>query len=579
MFNKNMLSVSLHQINTITGDLDGNTNKIIKKIKNDFDNSVHISVFPETAITGYMCGSLWENLNFIKEQLNKLQIIVQNTPTNHAVILGFVSYHGTRRNGNLKLKNSVAVINNGNIEYYHKQLLADSDHHEDKKYFTEGDETKIFELNIKNLFTIKVGIPICEDIWYNEHTRNISQEMVDMGAELIISINQSYFYYSKNQKRYDLLSNLSNNLNVPILYVNSVGVGDIVKNILIFDGGSMCFNKNGKMISSLNQFSENTTYVNPFSNKEIKFFNKSKYEEITDSLLFEQKEFFRLCGIKKAQVHLSGGVDSSVVAVLVAKSMGVENTIFITNPSHLNSNSLKYVNYTADKLGVKCWVNPIEDIVNLIIKTDEESFKDSGLKIPNAGLATAHAVLRTVQGIMASHRFGSGIVSTGNHTEDILGWSSYMDIGSTGVHALIGDLTKMEVFKLAKYLNERYNNPIPEDLLNDVFEPSAELPDSDKDPFDYKIQSGICAEIIRYKKSKDELLNMFVNKTLSFDLFPFQEHVYSKTVEEFSSEIDLTISRMPRSVYKNAQAPPKVNISPRSRGFSNRETLINKYKY
>lgn len=573
------LSVSMHQINTVTGDLRGNTSKIIKAILVDRQADIDISVFPETSITGYMCGSLWDTPKFLKDQLDCLVTIKRNCLANQVVILGFVSYHGKKRNGYPKLKNSVAIIHAEKIFVYDKQLLADADHHEDKKYFIAGKETKIFEVTLGSAYGLKIGTPICEDIWYTDHSRNIPQEMVEQGANILIVPNQSYFYYGKQDYRYNLLSTISDNLNVPIIYVNSVGVGDIVKNIVIFDGGSLAYNSDGELIKESVRFKEQSLQVHPFSDEPIIPKIHEKYQEITDALLFEQNEFFKLCNLKNAQVHLSGGVDSSVAAVLVANAMGKENTVFITNPSKLNTNSINYAEYTAKKLGVKLWVNPIEEIANLIIKVDEESFKDSGLKIPNAGLATSHAVLRTVQGIMASHRFKSGIVTCGNHTEDILNWSSFHDISSAGVHALIGDLTKMEIFELGRYLNKKYNNPIPEDLLNDIFVPSAELPDSDKDPFDYKIQSGICAELIRNKTSKTTLIKMFNNKNLSIDLFPYQEHVYSITEEQFAIEIDLAISKSKMSVYKTAQSPPKVNISPRSRGFSNRETLINKYEF
>jgi NAD+ synthase (glutamine-hydrolysing) len=573
------LSVSMHQINTVTGDLRGNTSKIIKAILVDRQSDIDISVFPETTITGYMCGSLWDTPKFLKDQLECLVTIKKNCLANQVVIVGFVSYHGKKRNGYPKLKNSVAIIHAEKIFVYDKQLLADADHHEDKKYFIAGNESKIFEVTLGSAHGLKIGTPVCEDVWYTDHSRNIPQEMVDLGANILIVPNQSYFYYGKQDYRYNLLSTISDNLNVPIIYVNSVGVGDIVKNIVIFDGGSLVYNSDGRLIKEGNRFKEQSLQVHPFKDEPIKPKIHEKYQEITDALLFEQKEFFRLCGLSKAQVHLSGGVDSAVTAVLVANAMGEENTVFITNPSKLNTKSISYAEYTAKKIGVKLWVNPIEDIVNKLIEVDQESFKESDLVLDGAGLASAHAVLRTVQGLMASHRFGSGIVSTGNQTESVLGWVSFHDIGSIGVHAIIGDLTKMEIFSLCEYLNKRFGDVIPKELLNGIFIPSAELPDSDADPFDYKVQSGLCAEVIRFRKSKEDLMYEFENKLLSTDSFPHQEHVYNYTKLGFKSEIDLTFKLMKRSPYKTGQSAPPVNISPRTRGFSTRETLINKYEY
>jgi NAD+ synthase (glutamine-hydrolysing) len=189
---------------------------------------------------------------------------------------------------------------------------------------------------------------------------------------------------------------------------------------------------------------------------------KTKYEEIVNALLFEQKEFFRLCKIEKAQVHVSGGLDSAIVAALVAKAMGKENTILITNPSSLNSKSLKYVEHIEKKLGIKVYTDPVQSIVDEFLKVHNTSF-DSDLSL--TGQASVHAVLRTVQGIAASHQFGSGIVATGNHTEIVLGWASFHDIGSIGVHSLIGDLTKIELYQLADYINKQIykDEVIPKD--------------------------------------------------------------------------------------------------------------------
>lgn len=576
------LSITMCQINTVSGDLKGNFEKIKKKIK----SNGYFLVFPETALTGYMVGSLWDYKKFLIEQDEYINEIIDLAHRElKVVIIGYARFMGLKENSFPKLKNSALLTYNGKVFNYDKQLLADSDHHEDKKYFEAGDETKVFEIDLSELKNrsihskIKIGIPICEELWHNDHERNIPREMKEKGADILISINQSYFYYGKQQKRIKLLSKLSKDLDLPILYLNSCGVGDILKNIVIFDGGSMAFNSDGRLICQMNQFDEAYMNVYPFDSKPINIKEKSKYQEITEALTFEQKEFFKLSGIEKAQVHLSGGIDSSVVGYLTYLAMGKDNTVFITNPSNLNSGSFDYINQFCEKLGTSYYENPIGSIVDELLAVDENSFVNSGTKLPPQGEATAHAVLRSVQGIMASHRFKSGIVSTGNQTEIVLGWVSFHDIGSIGVHALIGDLTKNEVYKLAKYLNSKYGYVIPEDLYNGIFKPSAELPDSDSDPFDYDYQSGICAEIIRKRKSLEDLLYEFDNRLLDDDTFPKLDKIYNRGKKRFEQEIITTLQHMRRSVYKASQSAPNVLVSPRSRGFSNRETLINKYGY
>jgi NH3-dependent NAD+ synthetase len=265
--------------------------------------------------------------------------------------------------------------------------------------------------------------------------------------------------------------------------------------------------------------------------------------------------------------------------------MGKDNCVFITNPSDLNSDSIKLARFTAEQLGVKLYENPVQEIYDKIKDIDQSSFESSNLKQQPAGLSSMQAVLRTVQGLAASHRFGSGIVCTGNHTEVVLGWCSFHDIGSIGIHMPLGDLTKTELYKFSEFINEYYTNkyktsPIPAGLYDGNVMPAAELPDSKEDPIDYKIQSGICAELIRKRKSIQDLLDEFKSDKLSSDSFDDLDYVYSKVgLTSFKEQIIFAIKAKSRSVYKAEQSAPIVVLSPRSRGFSNRETLINKYDY
>lgn len=586
------MKISLNQINTVSGDIKGNYKKILEKTNIALNNSADIIVFPEVAFTGYCVGALWDNIDFIFEQEQCVRDLMKVVPYNKCVIVGYISYHGTKPDGFPKLKNSVAVINKNRIQRYDKQLLANADHHEDKKYFKPGKKSKVFKLFLNNE-ELTVGIPICEDSWYINHSRNIPKEMVELGAEMIISINQSYFYYNKQKIREDLFEKLSKNLNVPVLMVNSIGVGDIVKNIIIFDGASMAFS-NGNKDYQLNRFEEDSALISyKKSDGKFKFEpkhnvsnlvyrdNKSdKYNDIIDAISFEQKELFQLLGIPKAQVHVSGGIDSAIGMALSILSMGKENCVFITNPTSLNSDSLPVVHKLEENFGVEIHTNELEEIYQVMNKKDTENF---GSELNPTGQATMQAVLRTVQGLAACHRFKSGIVACGNHTEIVLGWASFHDVGSIGVHSPIGDLTKLELFELCEHINKRFHSlgyvehVIPEDLYNGRIIPAAELPDSKYDPIDYYIQSGLCAEVIRNRKTKNQLISDFENKRLTAEFFT--EDIYEKyTLVQFMKEVDFTLTKSRISVFKAAQGAPIVILSPRSRGFSNRETIINKYR-
>lgn len=592
------IKISINQINTESGNIKDNFSKITKDIEIALANDCDIIVFPETAITGYCVGSLWDNIDFIFEQENLIRNLIKNIPYDKTLIIGYVSYHGTKPDGFPLLKNSVAVINQNKLQRYDKQLLANADHHEDKKYFKAGKKTKIFDIKLGDNRNIKIGVPICEDAWYTNHHRNIPKEMVDMGAELLIIPNQSYFYYGKDIIREKLFSSISKLNNVPVVTVNSVGVGDIVKNIIIFDGSSMCFDKSGSKFIQLKKFEEESNIFElDFSivSQSKKYLNpiQSKYEEIIKALIFEQKEFFRLLGIKKAQVHLSGGIDSTIIMAICILAMGKDNCVFITNPSSLNSTSLKMVDKLCKIHEVKLYTNELEDIFRSFVNSDKLAFGHTENDKQQKSIETVfQAVGRTVQGLAASHRFNSGIVATGNHTEIVWGWCNFHDIGSVGVHAPIGDLSKSEEWGLSMELNKFFNKEvIPVELFNGDITPAAELPDvgNKPDPIDYNIQSGLCTEVIRYRKTKNQLINDYKNRTINYESFadviygPFQKKnkpfvIYDEyTLEKFTEEVEKTISRQKISVFKAAQHAPNVLLSPRSRGFSNRETLINKY--
>lgn len=572
--------IKIAQIKLRSSDLYNNYEKIVNITKESINENVDILVFPETAISGYLCGENWDKEHFIIQQENYLKNISNLVPEDMLVVIGYVSYHGKRKSGKLRLKNSVAVINQGKIQVYDKQLLANGEHHEDRKYFEEGSETKVFDVKIKNK-NIKIGTPICEDFWYNDHNRNIPKEMFEMGAEILITVNQSYFYYNKMNKRINIYSNFVNKYKIPIISVNSVGIGDVVKNIFTFDGGSTIWDENG-LVYQFEQFEEIVKIVNIRNN--IKPITLSKMDEILNNLIFQTREYFDILGNPKAEVMLSGGIDSAIVLYLMVKALGKENVICITHPTSYNSKSLKRTYKIAENVDVKIYTEPIDKICYQIFETDDNSFNDNLIHTKKVLQSTIQATLRSTLALKNAHRFGAVIVPTGNHTEIVLGWANFHDVGSIGLFMPLGDLTKIECFQLSQYINEINNSEIiPSELYDGREKPAAELPDAMEDPIDYFAQSGLCALFIRNNLSKSEVINMFINKQLPEDYFPlimynnFKSVYDTYTLDQFIKEIEFTLSKKRISVFKAAQSAPISCLSPRSRGFSNRETLINLY--
>lgn len=585
------MKISIGQPFIKTGDIISNVEAIIKCIRQAIAEKANVLLLPETAITGYCCGALFDNIHFIRENITALkQYIVTATNDNDLVIIiGFVDYHGAELDGSLNISNSVAVIQHGEIiGTYKKQLLANANHHEDKKYFIPGTSSEVFDIII-NDEKVTIGVPICEDIWECDHVRDIVNEMVRMGARIIFVPNFSYFFYGKHEKRFNLLQKHAIEKGVPIIYCNAVGVGDIVKNIMIFDGGSMAISPNKRFSEGKRKISQLKRFESDFKTFDVNlsvfsdtYYDDSepinKYNEIFDALVFEQSELFKLLRLEKAQVHISGGIDSAIVAALCVAAMGKDNCIFVTNPTKDNkARSVSLAIEIADKLGVKLYWNHGEEINKLIISEHEKAF---GVEPPLSGKSSIQAVLRTVQGLATSHTFKTGIVAAGNHTEIVEGWASFHDIGSIGVHSLIGDLTKLELYEFAKFINSWFKKEvIPHVLYDGTVKPAAELADADEDPLDYYVRSGICAMLIRDKSAPTDIIRLFVLKQLPEDYFtpyPDGKTVYDVyTTDGFIDQVKQCYNNSKRSVYKTAQSAPTVIISPRSRGFSSRETILN----
>lgn len=575
--------IALAQIKTSTGDLEGNTNRIISVIKKSIESHVEIVVFPELSITGYNCGMLFNEQHFIDYQTEFLnKYIIPIVPENLIVILGVVDSIGKRYDGSPEIQNSAFVIQGGKlIGKYAKILLANGGHHDDRHYFTPGSIPTPVKAIINNK-SINLGVVICEDIFSTDHRRNICKEICNNGAEILISLNQSFFTYGKLETRQNLCIFHAKENHVPFIYVNNVGIGDITKNMMLYDGGSLVADPAHGIVHQSKRFNEDFSIVelSKFS-RTIEEIHYSKYEEIFNAIVFAQREIFKDLGFQKAIVAVSGGLDSSVLLPLMTEAMGNNNVIALSMPSNFNGDVTKTnAQQLCDALGVKLHWLPIQNIQDEFIKAHQKAFE----KFPsNLNISTFDAVGRTVAAIAASQHFKAGLVSTSNHTEIVLNWFSWHDVSTAAVYGPLADLTKVEIFAMAEYINQRYGRIIiPENLYNGETMPGPELADAMNASWDYYVVSGICAMLIRLRKDVQQIVDAYKTDMLPADFFPKNhkgENIYRlvPTVGEFEKIVKMCFERQKASVYKTAQAAPPLMMSPYSRGFSNREPIFNFY--
>lgn len=547
-----------------TGDIVGNVDRAIRDIKRAASEGADFIVFPEMLVSGYNCGDLFEKPTFINDCHKGLYRIVELSLEYENLVI----IVGCPRLADGYLYNSAYVIIGGVIvDHYDKQLLANGYHHEDRKYFKAGTQNKIIYLN-----GLRFGLIICEDGWTdNGYGRDIIRELNNEKVDIIFSLNFSYFTYNKKDIRERIFNA---KYGCPIVYVNCVGVGDITKNFITYDGNSFYTNGVNKLTYMEDSNFKEAFQIVEFDHRELSpknyvkhcglaYSEDDKFANIHDAILFSQKRIFQQCGMKVAQVHISGGIDSAIVGYFVVRAMGAENVVFITQPSKNNgAKTLANAEYLSAALGINLEYDPISEYIAL--------YKEKNPGFTKPQIASFEATLRKSLGFSYTHKNKSGIVACGNHTENVLGFFGFGDIGSMGVYQPIGDLTKVELYALARHINEKVEGKeiIPACLYNGEMKPAAELEDINEDPFDYEIMSTICEKIIRQGETPDQIYASIR------DAYCYKHHSDKYLRENVNNAWILS----KRSVFKRAQSAPVLILSNRSIGFSSRETIINHYK-
>lgn len=566
------MKIALVQMSPVTGDLKGNLDRIKKEIELAKNHKTDLVVFPEMALTGYCISDLIEDDLFVKRNKEILKEIAQETQDIGAIV-GFVDFDEDKRNndGRMIKYNAAALIQNGKIVgITHKTLLPNYRYFDDKRYFATGEkrEPLILELNGKK---IALGISICEDMWDEDYELKPIKELAQNGAEIIVNINASPFYLGKIKKREEIIKRHIRETGLPFIYVNTVGSADNGKNIIPFDGQSLVYDSKGNLLALGKQFEEETILLDLDKNQTVQKPAQNKEKELFEALVMSLKDYAKQTGFKKAILPLSGGIDSALGLVITAEAIGNKNVIAYNLPSKFNTDVTKGIAVKlAENLNVEYKVIPIQEIDNKL----KEVFTANAHRIQNkiAG-ENLHARIRGILMMLESNDTNSLLISNGNKTEIALGYSTLYGDMCGGI-SVIGDLSKTEVYKICKYVNERYGKEIiPEEVF--TIKPSAELSEGQYDPFDYEVVSPLVELFVEERDSLVEIIEKFKKKNLGER---FNQNIYEKyNLINFERLVYETYRLLKRSVYKRLQGPPIIAVTGRSFGFDLRETLINKW--
>lgn len=584
------LRVGMAQINPVVGDLEGNCKKIIQWIRAARKKGVQILSFPELAVTGYPPKDLLLKPSFIQQNRKCLLKILPETK-GICVIVGFVDYTDD-------LYNAAAVLHDGKwIGTQHKIFLPNYDVFDEHRYFQQGTQSFLFDLDCA-LF----GVTICEDIWFPDGP---AVELARNGAELVVNISASPFHAGKAGIRREMIAARAKDNLVILMFNNMVGGQDD----LVFDGRSMIADQQGHLISLGKAFEEDLvvsglamedvrhdrlknprnrrraleakmsgkalavisskgitrcadkgsckkkldTRENPFQLHEAHE-DDHPYEEIYAALKLGLSDYARKNDFKKVVIGISGGIDSALTATLAVDAIGADHVVGVSMPSRISSKeSVEDAEILAGNLGIPLKLIPIHDIHDAFMATLSSVFKGRKKDVTEENI---QARIRGMILMALSNKFGYLVISTGNKSEVGVGYATlYGDMA--GGLALISDVPKTMVYKLAAYRNSLARKPvIPKRILTKP--PSAELSPGQKDSDtlpDYEILDGILHAYVELDESASEIVDLGYDR---------------KTVQKIIRMID-------KNEYKRQQAAPGIRITPRAFGSGRRLPITNKY--
>jgi NAD+ synthase (glutamine-hydrolysing) len=464
-------------------------------------------------------------------------------------VVGFVDYDDRH------LFNAAAVLNNGRVtDIVHKTLLPTYDVFDELRYFTPAKANNPVRINI-NGQEVKLGISICEDIWDEQLGYGVSvvDELCKNGARVIVNLNASPFHDKIRDVRLHIIRSKVSKLKVPIFYVNIVGGQDE----LVFDGESLALDAGGRLIAVGKQFEDDLVIADidyatgTGLGHEVAEPSYDRDREMFNALLLGVRDYFRKTGFSRALVGLSGGIDSSLVAVIAAEALGKGNVTGVSMPSRFSSEHSKNdAESLARNLGIEFLSIPIEPIFAVYEKQLTRQFKGQSADVTEENLQSR---IRGNILMALSNKFGHLVLATGNKTELALGYATLYGDMSGGLE-VIGDVSKTEVYALARYYNRKAGSSlIPENCFNKI--PSAELRPDQFDPFDYVIVSPLVDEIIENRLSKAELIRK-----------GFPEQI-----------VEDTMRRTRNAEYKRRQAPPTIKITKKAFGLGWKMPIVNKF--
>lgn len=555
------MKVTIGQINTTNGDIEGNVAKILRAIEKAKADSSDMIVFPEVVTHGYTSQDWFQDRDIIEHALEPLEKIIPAT-------VGITAIVGTIRpnedTDGRRLYNSAAVISNGAlVRFVDKSLLPEYDVFDDPRYFEpDPNPDGIVEITTRDGKTHRLGVVVCEDFWNDKtfwkerlYDNDPTDAVIQRGAEIVVSINASPYNKGKIRLRCEMVAHRARIAKVPIVFVNLIGGNDGI----IFDGASLIADEEGDIILQAAAFEEFVETVELDCRKpDSRGITGAECAAIRQALVLGIRDYANKNNFKKCVLGLSGGIDSTLVAALAAEAIGAENLLCVMMPSPFSSEgSVKDSEELIRNLGCGSRIEPISGAFEVLLNQLHFTAPKKGGE--NLAAENMQSRLRGVILMAISNAEGRLVLSTGNKSELAVGYCTLYGDTNGGL-AVLGDCLKTEVWEIARHINESAGREIIPNKIIDK-KPSAELApnqfDQDSLP-PYELMDPILHHYFENKLSPTEIVEKGHDAKLVYEILNKVEH--------------------PSNEFKRQQLPPTIIISKNAIGVGRRRPITHKYR-
>lgn len=558
------MHIFLAQQNYHIGNFEANTQKIIDAIRIAKSKGAELIIFSELCVCGYPPRDFLEFEDFINESMQAIDRIREEADS-IAVLVGAPS-RNPKAEGKDLFNSAYFLYEKEVKQVVHKTLLPTYDIFDEYRYFEPAAQWQVIPFKGK-----KLAVTICEDIWdISDNPLYLVRPMDvlnEQQPDIMINLSASPFDYIHAAERKRIVALNVARYNIPMLYCNTVGS----QTEIVFDGGSIAMDREQRIIAELPYFEEAlvpvywqddntlqtdiprsaTAYV-PEARQGLAFDAVLNTAQIHQALLTGIRDYFSKMGFTKAIVASSGGIDSAVVLALACEALGAENVRALLMPSQFSTDhSVSDAEQLSRNLDNQYDIIPIREVFDTYEQALSGVFAGQSFNVAEENLQSR---IRGAMVMALSNKFGSILLNTSNKSELATGYGTlYGDMaGGLGV---LGDLYKMQVYALARYIN-RDREIIPQNIIDKA--PSAELrpgqKDSDSLP-DYNLLDAILFQYIERRQGPKEIIAMGFEPAL----------------------VQRVLKLVNMNEYKRNQFCPIIRVSPKAFGVGRRVPIVGKY--